>query len=356
MAHGLSFKEDGTAEMFAVVRDRKDTPWHGLGIQVTEAPDTKTAIRLAGLDWEVGLRSLFTANLDTVTDQPVLADRVNIAQAVYRKDNNKILGVTGMSYIPLQNHEAFSFFDPFLEKKLATLETAGALFDGKRIWILAKINRDPSVIVPKADDIVNKYVLLANAHDGTMGVKVGYTPIRVVCQNTLSMAEHNHSSQLIRIKHSKSVVQNLEDLRDTMNLIDAKFEATAEQFRKLATKQINQEDLKKYVIEVFDLNKDKKEEEIDDIYLTENKDKVEFNEITDRPSRVLNDVTELFESGRGNTLPGVKGTLWAAYNAVTEYTTHYRGRTLENRFNSLMFTDGARINKRALNKALTLTK
>jgi phage/plasmid-like protein (TIGR03299 family) len=98
--------------------------------------------------------------------------------------------------MPLQNDQAFQFFDPFVSSGLVTLETAGSLREGKRVWILARIaeNSDVGIV---GDDIVRKYLLLSNSHDGTTAVRVGFTPIRVVCANTLAMAVRNGQSQLI---------------------------------------------------------------------------------------------------------------------------------------------------------------
>src|SRR6185295_11897446 len=127
----------------------------------------------------------------------------------------------------------------------AQIETAGSLRQGKRVWVLAKINRDPLVI--KGNDVVEKYVLLSNSHDGTLAVRVGFTPIRVVCNNTLSMAINSEASKLIRIKHTKNVVSNLESVQEIMNLADQEFQATAEQYRMLTRKDINSKDLEKYI-------------------------------------------------------------------------------------------------------------
>lgn len=304
-----------------------DVPWHGLGRRVIEAPSVEEAIIAAGLDWEVGLKKLQTT--DTLEEVPALA--------TFRKTDNRILGVVGSNYSVLQNKDAFQFFNPFLESKEATLETAGSLRNGQRIWILAKINRPDSVIVKQADDRVQKYILLSNSHDGSLAVRVGYTPIRVVCNNTLSMAMTNNNSQLIRLKHTGNIVENLNDIREVMNAADAAFEATAEQFRLLASKQFNSKDLEKYIKVVFATKKQMQEA-------------ASAEDLTSG-SRVMGDIVQLFESGKGNDLPGVKGTAWAAYNAVTEYLQYKRGNNTENRLNELWFGQGATLSKKALEKA-----
>jgi phage/plasmid-like protein (TIGR03299 family) len=161
------------------------TPWHGLGNQLDEAPTISEAITAAGLDWEVGLKDLFTGEGTPVP-----------ARATYRKTDNSILGVVGPRYTPLQNSDAFDWFQPFLDANECQLHTAGSLHSGQKVWVLAQLNRDNSEIV-KGDE-VSKFILLSNSHDGTTAIRVGYTPIRVVCANTMAMAHSKGSgSQLI---------------------------------------------------------------------------------------------------------------------------------------------------------------
>ena len=331
MAHGITTQDT----MFSV----KKTPWHKLGTVLDNIPTVEDALVFSGLDYEVGLEPLFTA----IGSQTELRAPAN---ATINKRTGEILGVVGEKYKPLQNMESFSFFNPFIESGMVSLETAGSLFGGRKTFVLAKINKDPLVIVPQSNDVVESYILLSNSHDGTLAVRVGYTPIRVVCNNTLTMAHgKNSKSSLIKVKHGSKTKENLELIRETMNLVHQNFEATAEQYKILASKQISESDLKKYINIVFSL--DDPEKEIDE--------KPDFeNEVKKRKSRVLEPIMELFETGKGNYLPGVKGTQWAAYNAVTEYLTHYRGQSEETRFNSLMFLDGAKLNQKALNTLITL--
>ena len=309
-----------------------ETPWHRLGTRLDAPPTTREAIVAAGLDWEIGLKPLVTSDGEPVTHR-----------ATYRKSDGAILGVVGPAWVPLQNAEAFAFFDPFLGAGEATLETAGSLREGKRVWVLAKMNRAPSVIVPKADDVVEKFILLSNSHDGSLAVRVGFTPVRVVCANTLSLAFDDKASKLIRVRHQKNMERTLAAVRDVMNVANTAFEATAEQYRRLARTDIVASDLSRYVQLVFQPNKARVIVERPANDVGEESDK----------SRMHDTIAQLFESGRGNALPGVRGTLWAAYNAVTEYVSHERGRSDETRLNAL-FNDGAQLNQRALDVALAM--
>lgn len=297
------------------------TPWHRLGKRFVEAPSLEDAIVAAGLDWKV-------------TTEPVLSQSGEVlpALATRRSSDGRILGVVGPTYNPLQNSEAFDFFRPFLESGEAAIETAGSLRMGQRVFVLAKLKLDPMEVVK--NDAVQKYVLLSNSHDGTLAVRVGFTPIRVVCANTMALAHDSKASKLIRVRHTKNVLDNLDQIRSVMNLANAEFEATAEQYRLLASKEIKQADLEKYVKLVFNTNKKLAEAEGN------------IDSLNNR--RLINGVQPLFEKGRGNDMPGVKGTLWAAYNAVSEYLQYERGSDDQARLDQMWFGQGAQLNKRAL--------
>ncbi len=313
-----------------------EVPWHGLGKRLEGRPTTEEAIKAAGLDWEVGMKPLFTSDAAGMVDKAVQA------KATYRKSDGRILGVVGTNWTPLQNAQAFKFFDPFLTTGEAVLETAGSLREGGRVWVLAQLNLEPAVIVAKADDVVRKYVLLSNGHDGTQAVRVGFTPVRVVCANTLAMSHANAESKLLRIRHHKNVAAALEAVRDVMNTANQSFEATAAQYRDLASKEVNAECLKKYVNLVF---APKRVELAERLAAAGEEGGLTAEQLR---SNVYPKIVELFEGGRGNDLPGVKGTYWAAYNAISEYLVHERGKDAEKRLDSAWFGTGTKINARAL--------
>lgn len=301
-----------------------ELPWHGLGTALEEADlyDWPAASRKAGLDWEVELVPLMTSDNQARVDH----------RAVRRKSDSRILGVVGPRYAPLQNKDAFAWFQPFLDAKEAALHTAGSLRYGTRIWVLAKLNREPLVIAE--GDTVEKYLLLSHGHDGSLAVRCGFTPIRVVCANTLAMAHGSDASKLIRLKHTKDVLENLTNVREIMNLSNQEFEATAEQYRRLARRSINQADLRKYVRRVLEIEDEK-------------------NPST-RLQQIAEEIVRLAETGRGNDLVSIRGTYWSAYNGVSEWLTYDRGRNEGTRLNSLWFGDSAIMNQRALEVALDM--
>src|ERR1051325_5873007 len=204
------------------------TPWHGLGTPLVEEDlyDWTKACEKSGLNWEAELVPLVTADTQAAVTH----------RGVRRKTDGRILGVVGPRYCVLQNRDAFKWFQPFLDAKEASLNTAGSLREGSRIWVLAKLNRDPLVIA--AGDEVEKFILLSHGHDGSLAVRIGFTPVRVVCANTLAMAHGDDGSKLIRLKHTKDVLENLANVREVMDLANQQFEATAEQYRRLARKSI----------------------------------------------------------------------------------------------------------------------
>lgn len=149
--------------------------WHGLGTVLDNPPTTAQAITDAGLDWQVNEQPIYTQSQHGLS--PVTSHK-----SLVRSTDHQLLGIVSKQYQPLQNHDAFSWFDFLLHDGDVSLETAGSLKDGKRIWILAKINQSPIDILH--DDPVEPYLLLSNSHDATSAVWIQFTPIRVVCQNS----------------------------------------------------------------------------------------------------------------------------------------------------------------------------
>ena len=299
-------------------------PWHGLGTALEDADlyNWPSACKKAGLDWDVELVPLVTSDTQAKVTH----------KGVRRKSDGRILGCVGPRFVPLQNREAFQWFEPFLANKEAKLNTAGSLRQGSRVWVLARLNRAPLVIAD--GDEVDKFILLSHGHDGSLAVRVGFTPIRVVCQNTLSMAHGSDASKLIRLKHTRDLQENLNNIREVIDLANQEFEATAEQFRFLARKSINQQDLQKYVRRVL---------------------KVKDNEQpSTRTANTIAEIIALAENGKGNNLPSVTGTYWTAYNGVSEWLSYNRGNSPDSRMNSLWFGDSANLNKHALQTALEM--
>ena len=300
------------------------TPWHGLGTEINQDTSFWDAFELAGLDWEVETKPLFTGDGEKVSHR-----------AAYRVSDGRILGIVGKRWTPLQNRDAFEIFEPLVDAGEMVIHTAGSLRNGERIWALCQLNQDNSEIV--AGDEVAKFVLLSNGHDGKLAVHFGFTPIRVVCANTEALARGSKASKLVRVRHSRFVKQNVQDLRNVMNFANQEFEATAEQYRYLASKGINSEDLDKYIKIVLGIGEKS------------------ADEMTTRSKNIVSSIEDLFESGKGSDIVGVRGTYWGAYNAVTEYLNYSKGRTANNRMDSVWFGQNGTMNQKALDTALELS-
>jgi phage/plasmid-like protein (TIGR03299 family) len=322
-----------------------ETPWHDREEAFTEALSVQDAIDRAGLDWTVRREQLYLADGTTV-------DRF----AVVRNTDNRVLGTVGTDWRPIQNSKAFSVLEPFVAAGQATVETAGSLFDGGRVWMLLKISRPDAVIVPGADDRVSKHVLAAVGHDGTLSFTLGITPIRVVCNNTLSVALGDGLKTHVKIRHTAGGNAAVDALAATINEIDGRIEKAAEVFRALAGVSITSEkQLRAYITSVFPPPKKAPKaldmpapavESFSDLLGRPTKIDASVASYTgtapvltqpdeEEGRRIFDSIINLFENGRGNRTPGVRGTAWAAYNAVTEYNSWERGRSVDSRLNNV---------------------
>lgn len=327
MAHELDFNQDGIARMFSV----NTVPWHGLGRVLDDPPTVAEALKLAGLDWPVSLRKLFIEQPSLTAGTSFIPTKTGFA--VVRDSDGAILGIVGDRYKPLQNADALNFFDPFVTSGAVSLETAGALKGGRKVWILARVKGAEADVVK--GDTVKAYLLLSNSHDGSTTIQVCFTPIRVVCANTLRAADSQNNG-ILRIYHTKSAPDVLKAVGETIDFLTQSFAATVEQYQFLAHAPMARTDVEKYIKRVFAPTEDVNSDET--------------------AKRIVNEVTPLLFTGRGTDVPGVQGTVWGAYNAVTEYLNYLSGRTQDNRLNSLWFGPNGAVMTRALTIATDMAK
>jgi len=329
MAHNLA-KTNGKHAMFY----HGETPWHGLGTKLKGPATSKEAIKAAGLDWQVGKYDLYakvkSGSMKKVPDY----------FATVREDEWSPLGVVGKSYTPLQNSEAFSFFDGVVGAKKAIFETAGALGRGEKIWILAKL---PGEIKVLNQDITKKYLLLYNGHDGGTVVGVKFTPVRVVCQNTLVMAQGGQE-QTFRVYHYPDVKTNLEKVEDLLGIIKNNYDSIEEIMKKLSLVKLPDNYFSKYLQAV--------------VRDSTNLDSPRAEVKNDRNARIREEIKRLAVSGRGTEIKGVRGTLWGGYNAVTEFVdyrdTRREDKAGENRLDRILFGRGADLKTRAFSVAASM--
>jgi phage/plasmid-like protein (TIGR03299 family) len=300
------------------------TPWHGLGTKLDNPATAAEAITAANLDYKIQLKTIYIEpHKQTQVFKPILNKKATV-----RIDTNEPLGIVSDKYKLVQNVEAFNFFDVVVGEGQAIYHTAGALGKGERIWIMAKLPKD---IILSREDVVEKYLLLTNSHDGTSALKMYFTPVRVVCQNTLNMSLADSGSG-ISIRHIGNIHDKVEEARKVLgvavNYYD-QFENICQQLvdLKLDGKQVNS-----YFDKLVFLKEDDKNSTI---FL-----------------RKKNDLLVLFERGKGNDTPEVKHSAWAAYNSVTEYVDHYKTVRNEknnptNRLKDMWFGNGARLKEEA---------
>src|SRR5215203_6173963 len=195
MAHNINFNElTGKHSFFSV----NEKPWHGLGQIVADYPTSSEAIKFAGLDYTVEKRKLFTLDSQNNCGSPdtdIIIPEIQVPNyfATVRTDNETVLGVVGKDYEIVQNRDAFSLFDSIVGGEGIQYETAGALGKGERIFITAKL---PDYIKVGKDDLIEQYLFLTTSHDGFGSITAAFTPIRIVCNNTLNAAMRNHSNKI----------------------------------------------------------------------------------------------------------------------------------------------------------------
>lgn len=178
----------------------RTAPWHGLGTRVITAPDSKTALEVAGLNWNVRQRSLFTDQ-----EQEIEGYKANV-----RESDGKVLGVVTDRYKIVQNQEAFAFTDELLGEGVR-YETAGSLQEGKRIWLLAKLPNEYII----TGERISPFLVLTNSHDGSGAIRAAMTPIRVVCQNTLNLALRE-AKRSWSANHTGNIKGKLDEAKETL--------------------------------------------------------------------------------------------------------------------------------------------
>jgi phage/plasmid-like protein (TIGR03299 family) len=314
MSHNLNFNErTGRYSFFSV----QEKAWHGLGQIVTDYPTSAEAINHAGLDYEVIKSPLYTktSNIIDPTDNLKLGNNeVNVPNyfTTIRTDTNAVLGVVGKEYHIVQNREAFSFFDAIVGGTDGILyETAGALGNGERIFITAKL---PDYIrVGNGDDVTEKYIFLTTSHDGSGSITAAFTPVRIVCQNTLNASLRNMSN-VVRIRHTSGAKQRLENAHKVMGLANEFSNQLEDIFNNWAKVKVADNEVKKMIQFALCLNKETLQ------HLKAGND----DEISTVFKNTVEDAFAYAMTSDSQQMNTTKGTLFGAYNAVTGYYQNVR--------------------------------
>lgn len=325
MGHG--FNVMGRNTTFAT---RKEMAWHGLGT-VVDAMTSEEAMVLGGLDFEVGLKPIYTIKNHQVKNKFYIKEdlvRVSNNFATYRKDNDHIFAVVGSRYEPIQNTEAFEFFDSIIGEGHAKYETVGALGDGERVFITVKLPE--SLHINK--DTVDKYLLLTMAHDGSGAIVVMFTPIRVVCNNTLSMALEGANK--VSIRHTKNALDRLDKAKEILGIADRHFTTIGEYFNHISKISVTDDDALNFFRYAFDLQVQE-----------------ETAKLSTRSQNRVNKFNKYYHDGVGQE--DIQGNAWGVLNGITGFLQNVEKRDDEKQFNRT-FIKGDEVIKYRFIKALEL--
>lgn len=302
MAHNINFNEQTGKHSFFSVQQKA---WHGLGQIVTDYPTSKEALQYAGLDFQVVKRP----NIHVLDNGSSITSETSFY--TYRPDTNAILGDRlGADYQVVQNTDAFSFFDAIVGGDGIQYETAGALGKGERIFITAKL---PGYIKVGSDDLIEKYLLLTTSHDGYGSITAAFTPIRVVCSNTLNAALQN-CSNYIKIRHTQSAESRLKEAHKVLGISNKLTGELDEIFNNWARVRINDDEVKKLIRLAMVPNKE----------VLRNIRKGAMDELSTCFLNSCDNVYQYTQINPTQQLETTKGTLFGAYNAITGYFQNVR--------------------------------
>ncbi|WP_423709284.1 DUF932 domain-containing protein [Undibacterium sp. WLX3042] len=305
-----------------------DVPWHGLGNQLTAKQPIDVWAQQAGMAFEI-------------RESPVrfMADSIGALGAImtfpeqkvlYRSDTKAALSVVSQRYRVVQPREILEFYRDLTEISGFELETAGVLKEGRKVWALAKTNQSATF---KGNDVVNGYLLLATACDGTLATTAQFTSIRVVCNNTLAVALQNGSGA-VKVPHSTQF--DPQAVKKQLGVSVAAWDSFMYRMKTLSERKVKTHEAMNFFLRVF-------------------------TDLTDTSGALSNEramkaVQSLYDGqGKGAELASSKGTAFGLLNAVTQFVDHERrARSTDHRLESAWFGPGASLKQKALDQALLM--
>lgn len=287
------------------------TPWHGLGKIVEGQLNAADAIKMAGLDWTVSRQ-----------DVVIGGNVVDGYKGIVRDSDSKVLSIMGDGYVPFQNSQAFDFADSIVGEGAAQYETAGSLNGGKRIWLLAKLPTD--IRVEGTDDITKLFLLFANSHDGSLSQTVMLTGTRVVCQNTLSAALADKTTQF-KVRHTKNAAVKLQEAHKVLGLVSERIATMNANVNRLAKTPFSEKQMAALAETLFPANS-------------------ATGEVSTRSLNSRDMLMQAWQSAPG----AAPGSMWGAENAISYFTDHMRGTRVseggsqeESKLNAIWFGSAA---------------
>ncbi len=290
-------------ETMAYVKfSERDVPWHSLGTPVDHAMNSKEALELSGQDWIVRPMPMFI----NINGKPVEVPNV-IANT--RSLDNTVLGTVTGRYKIVQNHEAFAFTDALLGEGVK-YETAGVLDNGKRVWILAKMNETEIL-----DDKIEQYLVFTNSHDGKGSIRVACTPVRVVCSNTLSAALHS-AKRSWSTKHMGNIETKMAEAHRTLELASKYMDALKIEAEKLAQIPFSKDKFTEFVERLIPIaNESSSREKNNALFLR-------------------NDLNQRYNAP---DLENFKNTKYAVFNCLTDFASHRPAVRVSNKYKEKVF-------------------
>jgi len=313
MAHELEMI-NGEAQMAYV----GDVPWHGLGTKVDRELTPDQFQKVAGLDWTVEKQPLTTATGIPIKNK----------EALVRTSDNSVLDVVGTGWNPVQNSEAFEFFHDYVMAGDMEMHTAGSLKDGQMVWALAKTKESFELF--KGDQTDN-YFLFTNPHQFGKSINIRMTPIRVVCNNTLTLSLSQDTDKMVTVNHRKAFDPDM--VKEQMGIAKEKMEQYKSMAAFLGGKRATGDNVIQYFNEVFGAPAKAKEDGV--LPFTSRNAKIAMENL--------------------NTQPGAnfaQGSWWQAFNSVTYMTDHLQGREGDSRLQSAWYGRNRKVKLNALDKAL----
>tara|TARA_B100000085_G_C18511967_1_gene500035 strand:- start:92 stop:1048 length:957 start_codon:yes stop_codon:yes gene_type:complete len=285
-----------------------EVPWHGLGVPVSNDLTPVQMMEKAGVDWRVQEVEAFIE---------YNGNRKSTGQkALVRETDGKILTTVGENWNPVQNEDAFDFFAEYVNAGDMEMHTAGSLKDGQLVWALAKVKDSFEIF---GGDRVDSYLLFSNPHIYGKSIDIRFTPIRVVCNNTLTFALDSKADRQVKVGHRTMFDASV--VKEQLGIATNKMAKYQEIASFLGSKRFNQDTYIDYINEVFPRSSDKR--------IRKGMDQIEM---LSRNAKMAYDVLE--------TQPGAEyaeGSWWQAFNSITYITDHVQGRNQENRLANSWF-------------------
>ena len=297
-----------------------EKPWHNLGHYVADAPNVDRMLKVAKLNWKVERRPILTAE---GVEIPGFA-------ALTRDSDNSVLDVVGSRYTPIQNHEAFEFFKEYVEAGDATMETAGSLRGGRYVWGLADLKKSFKL---KGKDEVKGYLLVACPHEAGKSFIIKFTTVRVVCNNTLTLALRGGGNEF-RMGHRRAFDETMiVRAKETLGIAREQMDQFEETSRTLKAKTLTRDDAIEALADIY-----QPDAIIADL-------KRDFDELATPTMKRMLDINE--------KAPGADPTTaWGLLNAVTYYSDHIASRTDDKRLTNAWLGKTARQKERMLDLLL----